>query len=317
MKKLLFSFIALFTLCGWGIFAADIPNPSAPSYDTNFSKSLTSSKSVWNPTGDGGSTNTIEGDKTLKDNIKIILTPHTTADGGFLGVVLQNVALGVIILYLLIAGAKLVVSGSKAEDLKTAVKNLGFIALGALLIYAAGRLFGAGGIIDFNQGAGTEGLGGVAESVSDGNSSLLFQVLSLLKGAAFFFAIIMIVVTGFKVVSAADADKSKKLVRGVVNVVAALVIMKVVDFIYYIASVKDFASQAGDFILSVAKFFGYLYGAVAVLMVFYAGYSFLTDGGGGDGMKRAKNILINLLVSGLVLFGFLLILYQVFAEFTD
>jgi hypothetical protein len=52
-------------------------------------------------------------------------------------------------------------------------------------------------------------------------------------------------------------------------------------------------------------------------MVFYAGYSFLTDGGGGEGFKRARNILINLLVSGLVLFGFLLVLYQVFAEFTS
>jgi type IV secretory pathway VirB2 component (pilin) len=148
----------------------------------------------------------------------------------------------------------------------------------------------------------------VAASISEGKGSLLFQALSLLKGAAFFFAIIMIVVTGFKVISAADADKSKKLVRGVLNVVAALAIMKVVDFVYYMASTENFAEQATDFILNVARFFGYIYGSVAVLMVFYAGYSFLTDGGGGDGMKRAKNILINLLVSGLVLFGFLLIL---------
>ncbi|MDR0859986.1 MAG: hypothetical protein LBO09_03205 [Candidatus Peribacteria bacterium] len=115
---------------------------------------------------------------------------------------------------------------------------------------------------------------------------------------------------------AADADKSKKLVRGVLNVVGALIIMKGVDFVYYMASVESFATQAADFIISAAKFFGYLYGAAAVLMVFYAGYSFITDGGGGDGFKRAKNILINLLVSGLVLFGFLLILYQVFNEFS-
>jgi len=50
--------------------------------------------------------------------------------------------------------------------------------------------------------------------------------------------------------------------------------------------------------------------------VFYAGYSLLVDGGGGDGFKRAKNLLINLLISGLVLFLFLLLLYQVFAEFS-
>ncbi|GHV21713.1 hypothetical protein FACS189428_2590 [Clostridia bacterium] len=126
----------------------------------------------------------------------------------------------------------------------------------------------------------------------------------------------MTVITGFRVIMAADADKSKKLVRGVLNVVGALVIMKGVDFIYYMASVESFATQAADFIISAAKFFGYMYGAAAVLMVFYAGYSFITDGGGGNGFKRAKAILINLLVSGLVLFGFLLILYQVFNEFS-
>jgi hypothetical protein len=54
----------------------------------------------------------------------------------------------------------------------------------------------------------------------------------------------MIGVTGFRVIAAADADKSKKLVRGVLNVVAALVVMKVVDFIYYIASIPDAAAQA-------------------------------------------------------------------------
>ena len=59
-----------------------------------------------------------------------------------MGRVLRNVALAAIILYLVIAGAKLVVSGNKSDDLKTAVKNLGFIILGAILIYGAGRIFG-------------------------------------------------------------------------------------------------------------------------------------------------------------------------------
>ena len=229
--------------------------------------------------------------------------------------ILKTFAIGMIIAYLVRAGAQLLVSGNKAEDLKKAAYNLLYISIGAVFIYCAGWLFSGDGLINFSPG-GTAGLEEVGERINNGNNSLFFQILTLLKGIAFFFAILMIVVTGFKVVSAADADKSKKLVKGVINVVGALAIIKIVDFIYYIASVNDFAQQATDFILTAAKFFGYLYGSAAVLMVFYAGYSFLTDGGGGDGFKRAKNILINLLLSGLVLFGFLLILYQVFAEFT-
>jgi hypothetical protein len=93
--------------------------------------------------------------------------------------------------------------------------------------------------------------------------------------------------------------------------------MKMVDFVYYMVSAENFATQAAEFILSAVKFFGYLYGALVVLIVFYAGYSFLTDAGSGAGVKRAQTLLINVLVSGLVLFGFLLILYQIFAQFAS
>jgi hypothetical protein len=256
------------------------PAPHVPSYDKDTAGALAK--------GDGGEAKVrnpgngaVKGDATLEANLMAIIQPRTSDDGGFLGDVLRNVSLAAIILYLVIAGAQLVVSGNKAEDLKTALKNLGFIVLGAVLIYGAGWLFGQGGVIDFStpsyQG-GTQGLEGVAKNLSEGNSSFLFQILSLVKGAAFFFAILMIVWTGFKVITAADGDKSQKLVRGVLNVVAALVIMKVVDFVYYIASANDFAAQATDFILRAAKFCAFVYGIIAVLMVFYAGYSFLTDG---------------------------------------
>ena len=50
-------------------------------------------------------------------------------------------------------------------------------------------------------------------------------------------------------------------------------------------------------------------------MVFVAWYLYITDGWSGNNFKKASNILVNILLSGLVLFAFLLILYQVFAEF--
>jgi len=36
-------------------------------------------------------------------------------------------------------------------------------------------------------------------------------------------------------------------------VIAALVGMKVVDFLYYIASQQDFTKRAGEFIIQIAK----------------------------------------------------------------
>jgi len=223
----------------------------------------------------------------------------------------KSIAIGVVILFIVIAGFQLIVSGKKPEKVKESFTNLGYIVVGALFIYAAGWLFG-----DVLNMDSMTGVSGVATALSAGQGSAAFVMLSLLKSGAFFVAIIMIVVTGFRVMAAADADKSKKLIRGTVNVLVALFIMKGVDFVYYIAATPTFAAQAADLIITVAKFFGYLYGAGAVLMAFYAGFLYLTDAGGGSGMKKATNILVNMLVSGLVLFGFLLILYQVFAEFS-
>jgi len=63
------------------------------------------------------------------------------------------------------------------------------------------------------------------------------------------------------------------------GVIAALVGLKVVDFLYYIASQQNFTQQAGSFILTIAKFLAYLSGTVIVLMIIYAGYQLVIDGG--------------------------------------
>lgn len=63
------------------------------------------------------------------------------------------------------------------------------------------------------------------------------------------------------------------------GVIAALVGLKVVDFLYFIASQGNFAEQAGSFIITTAKFLAYLSGTLMVLMIIYAGYQLIVDGG--------------------------------------
>jgi hypothetical protein len=105
-------------------------------------------------------------------------------------------------------------------------------------------------------------------------------------------------------------------VKWIINVVVALLIIKWVDFIYYLAEdSKMFVENASNFIINVAKIFGYIYWVVIVIMVIAAWYLYITDGWGGSNFKKASNILINILLSALVLFAFLLIVYQIFAEF--
>lgn len=62
--------------------------------------------------------------------------------------------------------------------------------MGALFIYGAGWLFG-----DVFNVSSMAGLEDVTRAATSGNTSFFFQFLTLLKGFAFFYAILMVVIT--------------------------------------------------------------------------------------------------------------------------
>ena len=63
-----------------------------------------------------------------------------------------------------------------------------------------------------------------------------------MKAIAFIAAVFMIVVHGFKMMSSADAsDKVKAGLKGLLNVIVALVIIKLIDYVYYIAHDGNYA----------------------------------------------------------------------------
>jgi hypothetical protein len=52
-----------------------------------------------------------------------------------------------------------------------------------------------------------------------------------------------------------------------------------------------------------------------VILIFYAGFLFLTDQWKSENMKKAKNIIVWVVLGAVVIFMLLLIMYQIFAEF--
>ena len=75
-----------------------------------------------------------------------------------------------------------------------------------------------------------------------------------LKAAAFFFAIIMITSHGFRIMMSVDkADKIKNARTGILNVLMALIFIKLIDYIFFIAQMPSFAQEAVDFIIELAK----------------------------------------------------------------
>jgi len=70
--------------------------------------------------------------------------------------------------------------------------------------------------------------------------------------------------------------------------VIALVMIKVIDYIFYIAQTPSFGAKAADMIVNVAVVLGWVLGSVFVLALFYAGYLLITSSGKEEAMKKAK-----------------------------
>ena len=254
---------------------------------------------------------------TFKQNVECLFfpTPTSAGDGavagGYLRGIMKYVGYVLVFIYLVMSAIRLVISGKKSENLKAELNNFLYIMIGAALFFWAVWLFSQ--VINLSAIDQTSGLKDNLVS----NTGILFFVLTFLKWAAFFFAIVMIVITGFQMMNPSSGEEGwgKKLFKNLAAVIAALVGMKVVDFLYYIASQQDFTKRAGEFIIQIAKMLGYLSGSVIVIMIIYSGYLLVVDGGKGENFKKAKNTLINIVLAVGSLFLFLFVIYQIFSEF--
>jgi hypothetical protein len=133
---------------------------------------------------------------------------------------------------------------------------------------------------------------------------------------AFFLAIVMIVVYGFQMMAAMDQDEKIKTARKwIINVIVALVFIKIIDYVYYIAQLSDFAKRASDMIIDIAKILWYIVGFAFIVGTFYAWFLLFTSWGKEDAFKKTKSILINIFLVSLVIFLFLLLIYQIFNQF--
>ena len=149
----------------------------------------------------------------------------------------------IMVIFIIIAWASLLLD-SKPENTKKNLSSLWYILLWWLFIYASNRLFWS--VFNFSGDEFTADMWSAwwIERFTDSLiGKVFFFVLSALKVFAFFLAIIMTVVTWFRVIAAWEEEKWKKLVKWLVNIVVALLIIKWVDFIYSIAADDQFVSK--------------------------------------------------------------------------
>lgn len=290
-----------------------------PSFEDNFTQYLIS----WEPDMEWRVETVydlwVDSNKSLKQNIRCLFYPNSnvvpgcgsSVAGWKIWDVARYIWFAVLVIFLVMVGINLLINWWDPEKVKTSLKSLVYIVYGSILFFWSTWILWTSLWVETVQW--TEGM---VDALQWWPDSLFFKVISLFKALAFFVAIVMVVVYGFKMMAVSDqADKAKTAVRWITNVVIALVAIKVIDYIYYIAQLPNFTTQATDFIIEVAKIVWFIVWAALVILIFYSWFLFLTDQWKSDNMKKAKNIIIWVVLGAVVIFMLLLIMYQLFAEF--
>lgn len=315
IKKISKAVIMMITLLGIGMWAM---HAVAPSFDDNFANYLTDKT----PDQYGrvetvfSFSNCIDRNQSIMENVRNLFYPSTfksdnqcsLTTGGLLWDMLRVITFALIFVFIVVAGMKFIMNGTSWDEAKKWAMSLVYIAYGAFLV------FGAIWILWYVLNI--ENVKWSTDLVNSVQNNLFLQILSFFKVLAFFLAIIMMVVSWFKMMAAMDKeDKVKAGKQWAINVIVALVFIKIVDYIFYIAQASDFAQKASTLVLDVAKILWWILGISFVLGLFYAGYQMFLSGGDEKAIKKTQSILINIVIVSLVLFLFLLLVYQIFNEF--
>jgi len=298
-------------MIGWGVSYA-----AAPSFQDNFADYLTDDTPDRYGRVETVFSICIDRNLTLMQNIRNLFYPNSVAvspecwwdQWWQLRVLVRAIAFIILFIFLVVAGINLIMNAKEPDGAKKALTSLIYILYGAFLVFGVTWILGT--VLNIGD---IQGSGQLVDSVQN---KLFLQILSFFKVLAFFAAIIMLVVSGFRMMSAMDkSDKVKIAQKWAINVVIALVLIKVIDYLFYIAQTPAFGTKAADLIVNVAITLWWILWSLFVLALFYAWFLLITSSGKEDAMKKAKSIIINIFIVSLVIFLFLLIVYQVFNEF--
>lgn len=250
----------------------------------------------------------VDKDDTILGNVKKLFYPSTDADNA-LWVLIRDITVGVFFAFLVRAGIHFLVRWASSEDeAKTWWRNLVYIFYGWVLIFLA--IWALWTVLDLSGVQGIDGDDGLVVWVA---SNLMIFVLSFLKWAAFFVAIIFLVYYGYKMMMAFDEEEKLTTAKTwILNVFLALVFIKLIDYLYYIIQVDNFEESAASLIIQITKVLLWIWGVMFVIAVIYAWFLFITSNGEDDNVNKAKTILKTVFVIIMIIFLFMLVLYQIF-----
>lgn len=287
--------------CGMSVFALS----NIPSFEKSFSNKLKEwSERVYDPSKVG-----IDSDKSLQENIRALFYPDPSSANEWWTIfeIIRVLAAGFFVAMIMYTGIQFIRFADDAKKVENARNSMIYIAYGGFLIFGSAYLVG---LMNF------EGSQWSAEIVTNIQNKILIQIIVFMKAIVFFLAIIMIFRYGYQIMQALDAeDKRKKGISWVINVLTALVFIKLLDYVYYIAQQQDFKNRAVSLLVEASKVVWYILGALMLIYLIYAWWLMVVSNGEDDGYKKAVNTLKTIFMVAIVIFLFLMIIYQLANDF--
>jgi len=297
MKQFLKNFLSLILVSSF--FCVSL---AAPSFDLN-----------WNSVKDLGYSNSfkwvVSSKQSLADNIYALFFPSTTWNWWVLFDKFKIIAIGLAVLFIIRGGAMFLLYADDENELKQAKLNILYMGYGAFLIFGAAWILWK--VLWVWADTNT------TNAVLATQNTIIGWILIFFKSMAYYLAIILMVYYGFQIMKAQEKeDKIKTAKTWVLNVIIALIAIKVLDYIYYIAQWSNFLQEWSSFISWIWKILGWVLWVVIILALLYSAILLITSRWNEESWKKAKTIVRNVFLVIFVLFLFIVIVFDMFKNFS-
>jgi len=253
--------------------------------------------------------NIVSDKKSLADNIYALFFPSTTWWGGVLFDKIKLIAIGFAVLFIIRWWAMFLLYADDENELKKAKLNIMYMWYGGFLIFGAAWLLWK----VLWVGADTN----TTNAVLATQNNIIWWILIFFKSLAYYAAIILMVYYWVQIMKAQEKeDKIKAGKTWVINIILALIAIKVLDYIYYIAQNKSFVQTGWSFISGAGKVLGWVLWVVIVLALLYSAVLLITSRWNEESWKKAKTIVRNVFLVIFVLFLFIVIVFDLFKNFS-
>ncbi len=248
--------------------------------------------------------------KTLKDNIRSIFFPDTTWKWGKLFDKLRIVAIWLAFLFIVRAWAMFVLYADDESELKKAKINMVYIIYWAFLIFWAAWILWK----TLNVWSETN----ATQVVSHTQNGVIWTILIFLKSFAYYLSVILMIYYWYSMMSAQEKeDKIKAAKTWVLNIILALIAIKILDYIYLIAQNNTFVTKWSNFILWTWKILWWILWVVIILALLYSAVLLISSRWNEESWKKAKTIVTNVFLVIIVLFMFIVIVFDLFKNFSS